>query len=41
MGIAAFMDEMRSYAMKLHTRDQAKEGGKEAAKTPFQAVGNC
>lgn len=23
--------------MKLHTRDQAKEGGKEAAKTPFQA----
>lgn len=32
-----FVEEMRFVAMKLHTKDQApKEGGKEAAKQPFQ-----
>eukprot|EP00891_Asterochloris_glomerata_P001087 jgi/Astpho2/1087/e_gw1.00019.8.1_t len=34
---AGFVEEMRFVAMKLHTKDQApKEGGKEAAKQPFQ-----
>ena len=36
---AGFVEEMRFVAMKLHTKDQApKEGGKEAAKQPFQQV---
>jgi hypothetical protein len=29
-----FVDEMRAVAMKLHTRDQAKEGEKEAKSPP-------
>ncbi|GKE58699.1 heme oxygenase 1, chloroplastic [Tanacetum coccineum] len=30
-----FVEEMRFVAMKLHTKDQAKEGEKEANKTPL------
>jgi hypothetical protein len=30
----SFVDEMRAVAMKLHTRDQAKEGEKEAESPP-------
>lgn len=35
---AAFLDELRAYAMKLHTREQAPREGKAEAPKPAQAV---
>jgi heme oxygenase (biliverdin-producing, ferredoxin) len=32
-----FVDEMRAVAMKLHTKDQAKEGEKETVGPPISA----